>query len=97
MMTDRGRFVLDVNPRLGGGYPFSHLAGANLPAALIAWADGIEPDAEWLRYRPGVLSSKYDGVMVVDRTTPMEQASARNECFRTPQYREINSSLGSIR
>lgn len=33
-------FVLEINPRFGGGYPFSHLAGADYPAALIALAEG---------------------------------------------------------
>ena len=65
MVTDENCFVLDINPRLGGGYPFSHMAGANLPAALIAWAEGAEPDPAWLRCKPGVLSSKYDAVIVM--------------------------------
>ncbi|MGH9272970.1 MAG: ATP-grasp domain-containing protein, partial [Ilumatobacteraceae bacterium] len=32
--------VLDLNPRIGGNYPFSHLAGADLPAAYVEWAQG---------------------------------------------------------
>ncbi len=33
-------FVLEINARFGGGYPFSHLAGVDYPAALIAMAEG---------------------------------------------------------
>ena len=69
IVRDDECYVLDINPRLGGGYPFSHMAGANLPAALIAWARGEEPDPAWLRARPGVLVAKYDGMIAMDRTS----------------------------
>jgi carbamoyl-phosphate synthase large subunit len=61
-----GCHLLDVNPRLGGGYPFSHAAGANLPAALVAWATGTEPDPAWLRAQSGVVAAKYDEITAVD-------------------------------
>ena len=50
--------MLELNPRFGGGYPFSHVAGANLPAALIAWATGKPVDPSWLRVAPNIMSSK---------------------------------------
>lgn len=34
-MEDRPA-VLDINPRFGGGYPFAHMAGVDIPSSLIA-------------------------------------------------------------
>ena len=31
-------YVLELNARFGGGYPFTHLSGVNLPQAIINWA-----------------------------------------------------------
>ena len=59
-------YVLEFNPRFGGCYPFSHMAGANLPAAYVAWALGIQPDPSWLRVRAGVKSFK-DFALVIDQ------------------------------
>ena len=58
-------YVLDLNPRFGGGYPFSHAAGANLPAALLAWASNAAPDPTWLEARPDVRVGKCDRLVVV--------------------------------
>ena len=37
-------YVLEINPRFGGGYPFSHLAGARFPRALVQMVRGDSPD-----------------------------------------------------
>lgn len=64
-LSEAGPSVIELNPRFGGGYPFSHVAGANLPAALVAWARGEAPDAGWLRLEPGVISSKFSRLMLI--------------------------------
>lgn len=53
--------VLEMNPRFGGGYPFSHLAGANLPAAIIQWIQGEEADKANFQIKPNVAS--YKGIL----------------------------------
>ena len=41
-------YVLELNARLGGHYPFAHLAGADLPSAIVAWLQGQSPEPRWL-------------------------------------------------
>lgn len=36
-LVDEVAYVLEMNARFGGGYPFSHLAGVDLPKAIIKW------------------------------------------------------------
>ncbi len=50
--------IIDINPRFTGDYAFQHLAGADVPAALIAWAQGIEPERAWLQPAAGVRGYK---------------------------------------
>ena len=49
--------VLEMNPRFGGGYPFSHAAGANVPAAMIAWANGQPADPACFAVMPHVIAT----------------------------------------
>ncbi|MBQ3219927.1 MAG: ATP-grasp domain-containing protein [Clostridia bacterium] len=37
-MVDEKPYVLEMNARFGGGYPFSHVGGCNLPKAIVEWA-----------------------------------------------------------
>lgn len=47
-------WIIDINPRFTGDYPFHQISGANIPAAIIAWAQGKEPDPSWFKAKIGV-------------------------------------------
>ena len=53
-------YVLELNPRFGGGFPFSYEAGVNLPKALIEWAKGNTVDASILQPEYGMTFAKCD-------------------------------------
>lgn len=76
VIVDRdGRaWLIDVNPRFGGGYPFSHVAGAHAPAAMVAWALGREVEPGWLESRPGVVSAKSIDVVEVGHDSTEAQS-----------------------
>ncbi|NLD79866.1 MAG: ATP-grasp domain-containing protein [Smithella sp.] len=58
-LDDNGTLrVIDVNPRFTGDYPFHQITGANIPAALVAWANKEDPDPSWLSARTGVRAYK---------------------------------------
>jgi len=66
-LNDDGAFVLEMNPRIGGGYPFSHLAGVNLPKAIIAWLKGKEPDKSCFDIKYGVVGMKGIQPVILNR------------------------------
>jgi len=55
-------YIIDINVRFGGSYAFSHIAGANIPGALISWARGKSAPSEYLTHEYGVVGSKYNSV-----------------------------------
>jgi len=52
-------FILEVNPRFGGGYPFSHLAGVNFPMAIVQITEGKAPDMQLFTWKEGITGLKY--------------------------------------
>ncbi len=51
-------YVLEMNARFGGGYPFSHLAGVDLPRAIVGWLKGRKSDSEILSPKIGIVGQK---------------------------------------
>lgn len=66
MQNAKGEYcVLELNPRFGGGFPFSYEAGVNLPKAIIEWIKGNEVDASMLQPEYGRMFSKNDYLMEI--------------------------------
>lgn len=60
--------VLELNPRFGGGYPFSYEAGVNLPKAIIQWLKGEKVDNKILVPEYGKMYAKNDYLVAVNQT-----------------------------
>lgn len=67
--NERGLFLLEMNPRFGGGYPFTHAAGVNIPAVLLAWLEQKEFPPMLLEMSPDITSAKCDRVVVCRNTS----------------------------
>lgn len=57
--------VLELNPRFGGGYPFSYEAGVNFPLAIIKWLKGEKVDPKILVPEYGKMFAKNDYLMEI--------------------------------
>lgn len=59
-------YVLELNPRFGGGFPFSYEAGVNFPGAIVEWLKGNEIDDSMLQPRYGETYAKCDYLVKVN-------------------------------
>lgn len=57
--------VLEMNPRFGGGFPFSYEAGVNLPLAIIKWLRGESVSPDILKTESGRTFAKNDYLMEI--------------------------------
>lgn len=57
--------VLELNPRFGGGFPFSYEAGVNLPKAMRMWLRGEKIDSSMLQPEYGRMFAKNDYLMEI--------------------------------
>lgn len=51
-------YVLEMNARFGGGYPFSHMGGCNLPKAIVEWVKGETVDKDTISAKTGITGYK---------------------------------------
>lgn len=58
-------YILELNPRFGGGYPFSHEAGINTPAIYISWLNNEDDVSRFNKFKSGLLFSKCDMLMQI--------------------------------
>ncbi len=58
-LSDAGEiYVLELNCRFGGQYPFSHSAGADFPRQIVTWLEGGANNPQYYTPRVGTISVK---------------------------------------
>lgn len=57
-LVDGVPYVLEMNARFGGGYPFSHMGGCNLPKAIVDWVNGKNVDKSLISAKVGITGYK---------------------------------------
>lgn len=51
-------FIIEMNCRISGHYPLSHLVGTDLPKQIIEWLEGRETSMDNFRFKEGVRITK---------------------------------------
>jgi carbamoyl-phosphate synthase large subunit len=51
-------FIIEMNCRFGGQYPFSHLSGVNYPMQIINWLNNNPTDYKLLNYKNDIIACK---------------------------------------
>ena len=59
-------YLLELNPRFGGGYPFTHLAGGNYVKAIVSWIKKEQVDFSTFEKKYDKIFSKCDTLIQVE-------------------------------
>ncbi|MDY3846668.1 MAG: ATP-grasp domain-containing protein [Eubacteriales bacterium] len=57
-LIDGVPYILEMNARFGGGYPFSHMGGCNLPKAIVEWVKGKKVNKDLISSKTGITGFK---------------------------------------
>lgn len=57
-LQNGNKFVLDLNCRFGGQYPFAHLAGINFPLQIITWLKGGKTNMKLFSFETDAVIAK---------------------------------------
>jgi len=58
-VTENGNiYILEMNCRFGGQYPFTHNAGVNIPLQIVKWLRGVSTDISLITQKVGVRCCK---------------------------------------
>lgn len=57
-LVDSIPYILEMNARFGGGYPFSHMGGCNIPQAIVNWVEGKDVSKEMISAKTGIIGFK---------------------------------------
>ncbi|HEA29859.1 MAG TPA: ATP-grasp domain-containing protein [Leeuwenhoekiella sp.] len=78
-LVRRGKvYLLEMNPRFGGGYPFTHEAGVNIPAIYLAWMRGEVDITQYMNYTPNLTFVKYDKILKINTESYLKKSSDAN-------------------
>lgn len=69
-MTEKGKiYVLELNCRFGGQYPFSHLAGVDFPKQIIEWINGNPTEHTLTTAKIGIRGCKDLAPVIMENST----------------------------
>ena len=60
-------YVLEMNCRISGHYPLSHLAGTNLPLQIIEWIEGKSTSIKNFKFKEGLYITKDLSPVILNR------------------------------